>query len=220
MKPEIAYRPIDHWVNATILCKSVGRDFNEWYELRPRDENLINRLDEEVWVNPALFVDLLNWIDTKFAKNVEMGYPIDVREKYLVKDTFMAADNFEARKEPILGMISQLYNHICDIIKSFEGKKKDVIMKFQLKKYNFVWTYDVVECPQCLLNLYKIGVGIERGAEWYVAAHLFKSTKFEKLTFFRESYPEMESLPETTINILVECVENHTTSFCSTCVQK
>lgn len=77
----ITSRPLDHYVNATQLCKAGGKKFSHWFSLDTTKE-LINELSSDngipvsglsdksvhgVWIHPDLSIQLAQWISTKFA---------------------------------------------------------------------------------------------------------------------------------------------------------
>jgi hypothetical protein len=87
----ISSRPIDHYVNATQLCKAGGKKFNDWFRLDTTKE-LMNELSSEAgipasllvesnrgrtskyiqgsWIHPDLSIQLARWISPKFAIQV------------------------------------------------------------------------------------------------------------------------------------------------------
>ena len=87
----ISSRPIDHYVNATQLCKAGWKKFNDWFRLDTTKE-LLNELSSEAgipasllvesnrgrtskytqgsWIHPDLSIQLAQWISPKFAIQV------------------------------------------------------------------------------------------------------------------------------------------------------
>jgi hypothetical protein len=87
----ISSRPIDHYVNATQLCKAGGKKFSHWFSLETTKE-LINELSPDAgipasglvdtkrggnnkssqgsWIHPDLSIQLAQWISPKFAIQV------------------------------------------------------------------------------------------------------------------------------------------------------
>jgi hypothetical protein len=87
----ISSRPIDHYVNATQLCKAGGKKFNDWFRLDTTKE-LMNELSSDAgipaslfvdsnrgrtskytqgsWIHPDLSIQLAQWISPKFAIQV------------------------------------------------------------------------------------------------------------------------------------------------------
>jgi hypothetical protein len=84
----ISSRPLDHYVNATQLCKAGGKKFNHWFSLESTNE-LIKELSSDAgitasllvesnrgqtskfiqgsWIHPDLSIQLAQWISPKFA---------------------------------------------------------------------------------------------------------------------------------------------------------
>jgi hypothetical protein len=87
----ISSRPIDHYVNATQLCKAGGKFFKDWFRLESTKE-LIDELSDDgrilpsllvesnrgrtskytqgSWIHPDLSIQLAQWISPKFAIQV------------------------------------------------------------------------------------------------------------------------------------------------------
>jgi hypothetical protein len=72
----ILYKKENNYINATHLCKSENKTFEDWYNLESTKEiikttnDLVEIINGEYWIHPDLAIQLSHWISPTFSMKV------------------------------------------------------------------------------------------------------------------------------------------------------